>query len=121
MDQKALEKKFQELTDNKEFLEKFNEADTASKVKALFAESDLVISEEDAALLIKASVASDESVTLSEKELEQVSGGVGWAWTVITKGLPLIAKGALCLKRNLRRDGSMVKCECGLHGYAVRK
>ena len=117
MDLKDLIKR---LSEDRDFEAKFKDLDSVEALMEVAAKEGYTITEKDIeALHRELEYIKTGSMELEDEELENVAGG--WAWTVITKGMPLIAKGALCLKRNMRRDGSMIRCECGLHGYAVRK
>ncbi len=118
MDQKVLETRFQELLQDSQFVEKLITTDEPAKIKLLLADYGLEVSDEDVALLTQAHAAAQDA-ELSAEELDDVSGG--WASVVIKKGVPLLLNAIICLKNNLRSDGSMKKCTCGLHRYAVRK
>ncbi len=118
MKEKALQTKFQVLLADPEFVEKLISTDAPAQIKIMLADYGVEISEEEVALLTQAHAAAQDA-ELSAEELDDVSGG--WALAVVTIAGPELVRSLICLKNNLRKDGSMKKCTCGWHKYAVRK
>ncbi len=106
-----------EKLNNPELLEKLKTIEDPHEFReAVEAEG---IDLDDALKAVSAEVPSEVEAEVNEEELENVAGG--WALTVLKTAVPLIWKGAACLKKNMDwKTGKMKKCDCGLHWMYVK-
>lgn len=98
------------------YVDQITNAKSENELKEIFAKAGLDYNVE--VNKIKAEVA-EKGEELSDEQLEGVSGG--WATWIVKNLGGLAVNGVICLATNMRRDGSFVKCTCGLHHKLVRR
>ena len=106
-----------EKLNNPELIEKLKKIEDPEAFRAAVEAEGIDL--DDALKAIAAELPGNDEGELSDADLESVAGG--GLLSIIVGGAKMLVSGAVCLKRNMRKDGSMRKCECGLHKYAVRK
>lgn len=86
----------QKCLDNEEFITGLVEVKTPEELQELFDKNKLVLEEglsiEEAFTLLK----EQENAEISEEELENVSGGIGFVLAATSAGLLIVGAGMLC-------------------------